>query len=152
MERIDSKILNSRACESLIKCGALDCLGYDRSQLLAVLDDAINIAASGRFDRDAGQQNLFAESEIIREIDYPDIEPMSKKEKLHWEKKLLGFYVSGHPLDEYSDMIESFVKSKVFDDNDIDYDGRIVTMCGIVTRVKKTITKKKQKNIAGEKL
>lgn len=142
LERIDSKILNSRACESLIKCGALDCFGYDRSQLLAVLDDAINIAASGRFDRDAGQQNLFAESEIIREIDYPDIESMSKKEKLHWEKKLLGFYVSGHPLDEYSDMIESFVKSKVFDDNDIDYDGRIVTMCGIVTRVKKTITKK----------
>ncbi|MDU5301651.1 MAG: DNA polymerase III subunit alpha, partial [Dialister micraerophilus] len=72
LERIDSKILNSRACESLIKCGALDCFGYDRSQLLAVLDDAINIAASGRFDRDAGQQNLFAESEIIREIDYPD--------------------------------------------------------------------------------
>ncbi|WP_276945806.1 DNA polymerase III subunit alpha [Dialister micraerophilus] len=143
LERIDSKILNSRACESLIKCGALDCFGYDRSQLLAVLDDAINIAASGRFDRDAGQQNLFAESEIIREIDYPDIESMSKKEKLHWEKKLLGFYVSGHPLDEYSDMIESFVKSKVFDNNDIDYDGRIVTMCGIVTRVKKTITKKR---------
>ncbi|WP_276892053.1 DNA polymerase III subunit alpha [Dialister micraerophilus] len=142
LERIDSKILNSRACESLIKCGALDCFGYDRSQLLAVLDDAINIAASGRFDRDAGQQNLFAESEIIREIDYPDIESMSKKEKLHWEKKLLGFYVSGHPLDEYSDMIEAFVKSKVFDNNDIDYDGRIVTMCGIVTRVKKTITKK----------
>lgn len=142
LERIDSKILNSRACESLIKCGALDCFGYDRSQLLAVLDDAINIAASGRFDRDAGQQNLFAESEIIREIDYPDIEPMSKKEKLHWEKKLLGFYVSGHPLDEYSDMIESFVKSKVFDNNDIDYDGRIVTMCGIVTRVKKLLQKK----------
>lgn len=54
---------------------------------------------------------------------------------------MLGFYVSGHPLDEYSDMIESFVKSKVFDDNDIDYDGRIVTMCGIVTRVKKLLQK-----------
>lgn len=142
LERVDSKTLNSRACESLIKCGALDCFGYDRNQLLAVLDDAINIASSGRFDREAGQQNLFSDNDEIKEIDYPSTEPMSKKEKLYWEKKILGFYVSGHPLDEYKDFVDKYVSSKIFDNNPNIYDGKTVSMCGVVNRVKKMLTKK----------
>lgn len=142
LERIDSRTLNSRACESLIKCGALDCFGYDRSQLIAVLDNAINIAASGRFDREAGQQNLFMDNDIINEIEYPEIPPMSKKEKLFWEKKLLGFYVSGHPLDEYKKYINDYTSSKKLDNDREFYDGKNVNVYGVITRLKKTMTKK----------
>lgn len=98
LERIDSKGLNSRACESLIRCGAMDSFGYNRRQLIEVLPQALNNASVTRSDRESGQLSLFGGEIKAKTIVYPDLPDMSAAEKIDSERKLLGFYVSGHPL------------------------------------------------------
>ena len=107
VERADNRGLNSRACESLIRCGALDSLGANRSQLLAALPEALGDAQSIRNERASGQLNLFGGEETPETIVYPDLPDMDPKEKIEWERKLLGFYVSGHPLDSYKEQLKA---------------------------------------------
>lgn len=145
LSRIDGRVLNSRACESLIRCGALDSLGINRSRLLAVLPQAVSFAQSARADYASGQLSLFGE-EKTETLVYPDLPDMPRREKIEWERKLLGFYVSGHPLDEYKEQLKCC--TPVYDilqdsmqDNPL-YDGKAVTVGGIITHIKSTMTKK----------
>lgn len=105
LERITNKNLNKKSLESLIKCGATDNLG-ERGQLLHNLENLL------KFNRDAGagpenQESLFASNglEIASSLHLEDAEEASPKDKLIWEKELLGLYISGHPLDQYKDKI-----------------------------------------------
>ena len=97
--------LNSRMLEYLIRAGALDGLGLRRSQLLATADETIAFAADRARDRAAGQGSLFdlldggEEESGVCDIPVPDIPEFEWSEILKSEKELLGFYVSGHPLD-----------------------------------------------------
>lgn len=140
--RIDGRSLNSRACESLIRCGALDSMGANRSQMLAVLPEAISNAQSVRNDRASGQLSLFGEAEETQSIVYPNLPDMPASEKIDWERKLLGFYVSGHPLDTYKEQMKHCVPLYHLNGEGASYDGKTVTVGGIITRVKSTMTKK----------
>ncbi|MFQ9402018.1 MAG: hypothetical protein ACLR1D_06755 [Dialister sp.] len=91
LERAEVKGLNSRACESLIRCGAMDSLGYNRRQLLEVLPQALNIAATTKNDRDSGQLSLFGGEEKVKVISYPDLPDMDADEKIEWEESCWGF-------------------------------------------------------------
>lgn len=144
VERADNRGLNSRACESLIRCGALDSLGANRSQLLAALPEALGDAQSIRNERASGQLNLFGGEETLETIVYPDLPDMDPKEKIEWERKLLGFYVSGHPLDSYKEQLKACTPLYHLTAEGNQYDGRMVTIGGTISRIKGTMTKKGQ--------
>ena len=141
VERADNRGLNSRACESLIRCGALDSLGANRSQ---ALPEALGDAQSIRNERASGQLNLFGGEETPETIVYPDLPDMDPKEKIEWERKLLGFYVSGHPLDSYKEQLKACTPLYHLTAEGNQYDGRMVTIGGTISRIKGTMTKKGQ--------
>lgn len=142
LERVDGRALNSRACESLIRCGAMDSFGYNRRQLLDVLPKAMDQASQTRSDRESGQISLFGGMPEETTIAYPEVPDMSEQEKLDWERKLLGFYVSGHPLNAFKKQMDHLTPIHDVMDNSATYDGRFVALGGLITRVKSMITKK----------
>jgi len=103
--RIDSRRVNRRVIESLIKAGAFDSLGAKRSQLFAILDQAMSRAQSSQRDRQSGQISLFAAlpkaAQGATNIELPDLPEWEEKEKLAYEKETVGFYITGHPLDNF---------------------------------------------------
>lgn len=141
--RVDTRAVNKRVMESLIKCGAFDSLGGRRSQLLAVLDQALDAAASKQRDAASGQIGLFesAAMEEVEEIKLPDIPELPKKEILNLEKEITGFYITGHPLDAYRDKIKSFMTIPQILDGTVK-DGQIVKLAGIIASAKRITTKK----------
>src|SRR6266446_1231310 len=98
--RLGTRVANRKMLESLIKVGAFDFLRRERAQLLDCIDEALASSAAAHRDRAAGQVSLFGEMEprISRRR---TVRQWSEHEKLSYEKELLGFYVSGHPLDAY---------------------------------------------------
>jgi DNA polymerase III subunit alpha len=102
--RLDSRIANRKMLESLIKAGAFDFLGRERAELFACIDEALSASAAAYRDRVAGQVSLFDEATSPTTSRKRLITPWSEHEKLTYEKELLGFYVSGHPLDAYVDL------------------------------------------------
>ena len=101
--RLDSRVANRKMLESLIKAGAFDFTGRDRAELFACIDDALASSAALQRDRVAGQVSLFDEqTHAATGARRQAISPWTEHEKLSYEKELLGFYVSGHPLDAYA--------------------------------------------------
>jgi DNA polymerase-3 subunit alpha len=106
-EHVDLAAVNRRAIESLIKAGALDNLGGTRSQFVAAIDRVMEHGQKVRRDRDSGQGGLFGDlfgagsEEQIHDL--PRVPDWSRMQKLQSEKEMLGFYVTGHPLDEFED-------------------------------------------------
>jgi DNA polymerase-3 subunit alpha len=98
--RLGTRVANRKMLESLIKAGAFDFLGRDRAQLLDCIDEALASSAAAHRDRAAGQVSLFGEMEP-QTSRRRTVRQWSEHEKLSYEKELLGFYVSGHPLDAY---------------------------------------------------
>jgi DNA polymerase III subunit alpha len=107
-ERVDLGAVNRRMIESLIKAAAMDTLAGTRSQKIAVLDNATEAGARAWRDRESGQEGLFGDllgGEEKHEVQLPNVPEWPDKEKLAGEKELLGFWVTGHPLDRYQDKI-----------------------------------------------
>ncbi|MCU1335090.1 MAG: polymerase alpha subunit [Bryobacterales bacterium] len=107
-ERVDLSAVNRRMIESFIKAGALDSLGSARAQLFAVIDGAMEIGARAWKDRASGQSGLFADvmgQEPAAARPLPAVPDWTPQEKLTAEKEMLGFYITGHPLDQFSDKV-----------------------------------------------
>jgi len=131
--RIQSGTLNRRVLESLGGAGALDCLGESRARLLAGLDSALEYASRARMLREAGQMSLFCEQasyDAQTEPCLPDAPDLSSNARLNLEKALLGFYFSGHPLDDYGETVAAFADAEPGDD--LPQAGRRLRMAGIV--------------------
>jgi len=103
--RIGTRIANRKMLESLIKAGAFDFIGRDRAELFACIDESLSCAAAALRDRTVGQVSLFDDETHAATTRKRVVTPWSDHEKLSYEKELLGFYVSGHPLDAYADLI-----------------------------------------------
>ncbi len=118
-EEVDSRTLNKRVLESLVKSGALDSLGWKRSQCMAMIDTAIEYGQKARRDRESGQKGLFSDSSAGRsavvEPTAPDIPEWEVEQRLSFEKETLGFYVSGHPLDRFVREVTRFSKKSIAD-------------------------------------
>ncbi|MDH3878589.1 MAG: DNA polymerase III subunit alpha, partial [Desulfobacterales bacterium] len=113
-ERVDLKKVNKRVIESLIKCGAFDGTGAKRSQMIAALEDALDYGQRVQKERLDPQIGLFDGSvnpQVINAPVLPDIEEWSERQRLAFEKESLGFYVSGHPLKRYEDLIDKFTNA-----------------------------------------
>ena len=147
-DRVDLRQVNKRALECLIKVGALDRFGR-RSQLLAVLDQMVGSSASVHDARDSGQLSIFdlmgsggsGQQAHVSPIRLPDIEEVKGREKLQWEKELLGVYSISHPLQQ---MGIDFQKVTTCSCSELDerYDGKGVTLAGVITNVRTINTKK----------
>jgi len=103
--RMDPRTVSRKVLESLVKCGAFDCFGHSRASLFAHIETAMKGAVSIHRDRSSGQVSLFSlvEEEGRTALQRPvlEVKPWSSRETLANEKELLGFYVTGHPLETY---------------------------------------------------
>lgn len=139
--RVDMRLANKRVIESLIKCGAFDSLGKKRSQLLAVLEQAVDMAALRRRDLSSGQLGLFGEETVeAADVVYPDIPELPQENILAMEKEIIGFYVTGHPLDRYRDKMQSLTAIEKLSAED-NVDGQTVRIGGLIAAAKRLTTK-----------
>src|SRR5690606_3690538 len=115
-ERVPAREVGQGVVETLIKAGAFDCLGARRSQLLAVLPRAVQGGQARQEDRKRGQKSLFDAFDAAAAVaepetavtTLPDLPELPDAERLAEEKKVLGFYMSSHPLARHEAIIEAF--------------------------------------------
>ncbi len=143
LERIDVRALNKRACEALIAAGALDAFGY-RSQLLAGLDTAYQEVLTRRAEEEAGQATLFggdAGPGLARQPPpLPEVADWPEPERLAREKEALGFFISGHPLDRFRDVVQAF--DHVNSRNLAEFAGQKIELACVVTSVSRQVSKR----------
>jgi DNA polymerase-3 subunit alpha len=145
--RLDSRVANRKMLESLIKAGAFDFLGRDRSELFNCIDDAVSASAAAQRDRIAGQVSLFDEATAPTGSRKRPATPWSEHQKLSYEKELLGFYVSGHPLDAYADVFAAKRYRSIASLADLD-DRTPFRIAGAIVDVEKKFTRKEGKPFA----
>src|SRR5213596_3523826 len=145
--RLDSRIANRKMLESLIKGGAFDFLGRDRAELFARIEEALTASAAAQRDRVAGQVSLFDEATAPTTSRTRSITPWSEHEKLSYEKELLGFYVSGHPLDAYAEVIAAKNYRSINSLGELD-DRAPFKIAGAIVQVEKKFTRKEGKPFA----
>lgn len=145
--RIDLRSCNRKTLESLIEAGAFDSIHPNRAQLIASLDDAIQYAVRKQQDDDQNQINLFggngSGASALVEPKLRDTKPWTNLERLKKERELIGFYLSGHPLDRYREDIRLFC-THVLSNSELEAldDRSTVTVAGIITSVKQVRDKK----------
>ena len=133
--RVNMRVVNKRVVENLIKSGAMDSFGARRSQLLAVLDQAIDLGAACQRDRANGQLGLFGDDQTfgMEEIKMPQLPEIPKQTLLQYEKELLGFYVTDHPLSEYKAVMQRFMPLHQFIGETQVQDNQFVRVAGIIS-------------------
>jgi DNA polymerase-3 subunit alpha len=141
-EKVDLGAINRRMIESLIRAGAMDSLEGTRSQKFAAVEGAMEAGQRAWRDRESGQEGLFGE--IIAEEPHaaplPNVPEWTDKEKLAGEKELLGFWVTGHPLDRYEDKIAELASHDTSSLEGLAKNAE-VSLCGVLTG----ITRKRNK-------
>jgi DNA polymerase-3 subunit alpha len=138
-ERVDMAQVNRRVIESLIKAGAMDSLEGTRAQLFAVIDNAIESGQRAWKDRESGQTGLFADllaAEPKTGHKLPNVPDWTPQEKLAGEKEMIGFYVTGHPLDRYADKVAALTNYSHEELMTLEK-GSKVALCGIVGAVQR---------------
>ncbi|MBQ7884076.1 MAG: DNA polymerase III subunit alpha [Phascolarctobacterium sp.] len=134
--RVNTRLVNKRVVENLIKCGAMDSFGVKRSQMMAILDKAVELGAAYQRDNASGQIGLFSDENSfseVNEIALPQMDEMPQDYILQNEKELIGFFVTGHPLDNYRDVLKKFTPIYTLQDEDAVVDGQYITIAGIIT-------------------
>ena len=145
--RLDSRVANRKMLESLIKAGAFDFLGRERAELFACIDEALSASAAAYRDRVAGQVSLFDEATAPTTSRRKSINPWSEHEKLAYEKELLGFYVSGHPLDAYIDLFAAKNYRPIGSLGELD-DRAPFKIAGAIVEVERKFTRREGKPFA----
>jgi DNA polymerase-3 subunit alpha len=145
-ERVDPQVVNKRALESLVKCGALDSTGDSRLAMLNVVDDALGTGQRAHADRLAGQGSIFdlgdeSSPPPRKHPTLPAAGGDDKNELLRLEKETLGLYVSEHPLSARRDELRRKTDCGLAE-VERRRDGEVVTVGGIVGAVKQLVTKK----------
>ena len=141
--RIDLRLANRKVLESLAKVGALSAFGHP-AQVLEGLDDAINAGAATQRDRATGQTSLFdvgIDEPSLLERPLPNVPEAPVRERLRWEKELLGLYLSEHPMGEVADRVGEFVTAYSGDLKDESLDGQRLVVAGIVVGSRTVITR-----------
>ncbi|MDO8603358.1 MAG: DNA polymerase III subunit alpha [Candidatus Omnitrophota bacterium] len=143
-ERTDSRLVNKKVLESLIKCGAFDSMGLRRAQLMAMLAEAMDAASSAHKESASGQMTLFTETSSSRHV--PDMKEWPESQLLNFEKEIIGFYITGHPLAKYEKILKEYSTATSAGLKSLE-DGQKIWFGGIVNKIKNTVTKR-----TGEKM
>ena len=147
-ERVDLRAVQKSTIEALIKCGAFTSMSPRRAPLLHVLDRAFDQGQRDQEDRRTGQFGLFQASDnanataapALQAPSLPDVPELPNADLLKFEKELLGFYITSHPLMQHQMLIDQFTTATTRDIQHL-ADGREVTLGGMIARVKKTVVK-----------
>ncbi|MBL7130413.1 MAG: DNA polymerase III subunit alpha [Candidatus Omnitrophica bacterium] len=157
-EKLDLRLVNHKVMESLIKCGALDIFGLYRSQLMSILDECLGEASKLQKERSKGQLSFFdsgidvAGNGFIRKTpEPPKIKEWPEIQLLAFEKEILGFYVTGHPLARYSHLLRMFSSCSIAHLKERT-DGEDVSLVGLINKAKHTTTRAKSEKMAILKL
>jgi DNA polymerase III subunit alpha len=148
--RIDLRLANRKVMESMIKCGAVDSFGSHRSALFASLESILGNSSRVQKEKASGQMSFFdsfSASGPANGEDTVEMKEWPEPQLLAFEKELLGFYISGHPLSHYAKQLKRFASSPI---NDLSRykDQDAVKIVGLITKVKNTITRKRQEKMA----
>ncbi len=146
LERMGEGELNKRAVENFIKCGAMDCFGYHRSELLAVYETMMDSVTSSRKRNLEGQIGLFGllEDEESVKIPIPKLPELNRADMMLMEKETTGIYLSGHPMDDYRGYLRNthVVPIGALMEEENPYaDDQIISVAGIVQGVKMKTTR-----------
>ena len=145
-ERLAGKRLNSQGVESLIKAGALDNLGANRRQLLLSSRSIIEAAEAEHRRNVEGQMSLFGdiENDQTTDLNLPDMPEFSQRDLLSMEKDVTGLYLSGHPLNEYSDYINAVKPDRIADiiEEPGRFEGKVIHLVTLIDTVRTRTTKK----------
>lgn len=146
VSRVDLKLVNKRAIESLIQAGAFDSLGYSRAQLFNASEKIMQVGQSEQNRRNSSQSSLFEmlsddQKEYVSFPKLPEVTDWTQSEKLNREKEFLGVYVSGHPLLKYENEYNAFTNVRLGDASSIE-GVTVARVAGVVTSVRRKIDKK----------
>ena len=146
IQRMGEGELNKRAVENFIKCGAMDCFGYHRSELLAVYDTMMDSIASARRRNLEGQMGLFGmlEDDEAAAIPIPKLNEINRADRMLMEKETTGIYLSGHPMDDYRPMLKGthvVPIGALMEEENCYQDDQIVSVAGIVQSLKMKTTR-----------
>lgn len=143
--RCGPKVVNKKSFEALAMSGALDDLG-ERAELLYNVERILSYASTFQKNKNAGQNSLFGESDeiSIAEIELEPTKPADKRQRLAWERELLGMYVSEHPLSGSSHIFEHH-RTKTMIEIKENLEGEYVRVSGIITNLQKILTRSNQK-------
>ena len=147
IQRMGENDLNKRAVENFIKCGAMDCFGYHRSELLAVYETMMDSIASSRKRNLAGQMGLFFSNDQTNSttsIPIPKLPELNKADLMLMEKETTGIYLSGHPMDEYRHLLRdtNVINIGLILSEDSRFkDDQIISVAGVTQTIKMKTTR-----------
>jgi len=147
--RLDSKVVNKRILENLVKAGALDWTEENRASMFQRLEQVVASASSAQRDKASGQVSLFDSMDIgapspkQTNAQNVTVEEWSKDDRLAHEKELLGFYVTGHPLDKFRGIIDSakYQRLALIDDLELNNPRERFAFAGMVRSITAKVTK-----------
>jgi len=151
-ERVDLRLVNRKVLESLIKCGAFDSFNVYRSQMMVVLEKALQIGSGVQKEKASGQVLFFDLGQSLSGFkgdseNLPDIKEWNQSQTLSYERETLGFYISGHPLSEYQAEIKEF--TDISTKNLIKaIEGEEVKLVGLIENIKLTNTRRTNERMA----
>ncbi len=141
--RVDSRTVNKKVIESLIKCGAFDSLGFKRAQLMSILEKTLDMCSRAQKNKSRGQLSLFDNDSSFQKVEIPEIEEWPTLQLLNFEKQLLGFFVTGHPLNRYQKVLNKISVLNISRLAQLS-DNQEVVISGVLQVLKTTITRKNQ--------
>ncbi|MDD4980614.1 MAG: DNA polymerase III subunit alpha [Candidatus Omnitrophica bacterium] len=155
-QRIDSRLVNRKVLESLIKCGALDGFRLARAQMFVALDTTLEFTSRMHKEKAKGQMSFFeggfSENGFKNTLNnLPSVKEWPEPQLLAFEKDMLGFYVTGHPLARYAQQLKRFTSSSTNNLSQYE-DGREIKIVGLIAKIKQTVTRAKQEKMAILKL
>jgi DNA polymerase-3 subunit alpha len=155
-EHVDLRLVNRKVIESLIKCGAFDSFGLHRSQLMVMLEHALEVASGIQKDKLSKQLSFFDALEDVGGFkksfqETPNIKEWPESQMLAFEKEILGFYITGHPLARYERTLKTYASCPTVELVSR-RDGEEILIGGIIHKAKQTMTRNKSEKMAILKL
>ncbi|MCU0665919.1 MAG: DNA polymerase III subunit alpha [Candidatus Omnitrophica bacterium] len=146
---VDMRLVNKKVLESLIKCGAMNSFGMPRAQMAANLEKILDASSKAQKDRSSGQMSFFGFD--AGNVQITEVKEWPQPQVLAFEKEMLGFYVSGHPLARYANQLKRFASTSI---NLLHQhkDEEEVKFVGLIAKIKQTVTRAKQEKMAILKL
>jgi DNA polymerase-3 subunit alpha len=155
-QRLDLRLANKKVLEALIKCGALDSFSLPRAQMAASLETALDSASRAQREKAKGQISFFDQGFCDNGFkttvnSYQHVKEWPEPQLLAFEKEMLGFYITGHPLARYAKQLKRFSSSStgmLMEHKDQDE----ISIVGLIAKIKQTTTRAKQEKMAILKL
>lgn len=145
-QRVELRLVNRKVLESLIKCGALDSFGMHRAQMMVTLDTVLDWGGKVQRQRQSGQITFF--DNLAPPLNnHLNIKEWPEPQVLAFEKEMLGFYISGHPLARYAKQLKRFSQTSTPNLSQ-HKDGDSINIVGLIVKIKQTTTRAKQEKMA----